>query len=39
MEKDEALVARATRLAGAVARPRIGPTRDELLELIAGASG
>jgi 2-polyprenyl-6-methoxyphenol hydroxylase-like FAD-dependent oxidoreductase len=39
MEKDEALVARATRLAGAVGRPRIGPTRDELLELIAGASG
>ena len=36
LAKDEALVARALELAGdGAARPRVGPTRDELLALIA----
>ena len=39
LERDDALVARALALADDAARPRIGPTRDELLKLIAGASG
>jgi hypothetical protein len=37
--KDEALIARALELAGdGGARPQLGPTRDELLGLIAQAS-
>ena len=39
LERDDALVARALALADDAARPRIGPTRDELLKLIADASG
>ena len=39
LERDEALVARALELAADAPRPRIGPTRDELLGLIAQAAG
>jgi 2-polyprenyl-6-methoxyphenol hydroxylase-like FAD-dependent oxidoreductase len=39
LAKNDALVARALELAGDVtARPQLGPTREELLRLIAGAS-
>ena len=39
LAKNDALVARAQDLAGEVtARPQLGPTRDELLGLIAEAS-
>jgi hypothetical protein len=38
MERDDVLLARAMELAGDAPRPRIGPTREELLALIAGAS-
>ncbi|HWO81540.1 hypothetical protein, partial [Gaiella sp.] len=39
LARDEALVARALELSPDGARPQLGPSRDELLRLLARASG